>query len=231
MRCEACGFESASGLRFCGRCGERLAAGCPSCGFENPDGFNFCGACGAPLDDVAARPATARAAAGSTERNPRSYTPKHLADKILQSKSALEGEREQVTVLFADVKGSMDLAEQLDPEAWHRVGNSQSFLPLKGEGDLQAALRADAVRYQTIAVDIADRTGNLSLRCGTRTILMFGLAHCFGQLRHAERVADELIALAQEDSHVAAEVSGFPPLQAAACAITASDLIAIRSWR
>jgi class 3 adenylate cyclase len=53
--------------------------------------------------------------------NSRSYTPKHLADKILQSRSALEGERKQVTVLFADVKGSMELAEQLDPEAWHAI--------------------------------------------------------------------------------------------------------------
>jgi class 3 adenylate cyclase/tetratricopeptide (TPR) repeat protein len=52
---------------------------------------------------------------------PRSYTPKHLADKILQSKSALEGERKQVTVLFADVRGSMELAEQLDPEEWHAI--------------------------------------------------------------------------------------------------------------
>jgi class 3 adenylate cyclase/tetratricopeptide (TPR) repeat protein len=55
------------------------------------------------------------------ERAPRDYTPKHLADKILQSKSAIEGERKQVTVLFADVKGSLELAEQVDPEAWHRI--------------------------------------------------------------------------------------------------------------
>ena len=64
------------------------------------------------------------AAAGATSestRAPRDYTPKHLADKILQSKSALEGERKQVTVLFADVKGSMELAGQLDPEEWHRI--------------------------------------------------------------------------------------------------------------
>jgi class 3 adenylate cyclase len=53
--------------------------------------------------------------------DPRSYTPKHLADKILQSKSALEGERKQVTVLFADVKGSMELASQVDPEEWHNI--------------------------------------------------------------------------------------------------------------
>ena len=57
----------------------------------------------------------------SVERAPRDYTPRHLADKILQSKSALEGERKQVTVLFADVKGSMELAEQVDPEEWHRI--------------------------------------------------------------------------------------------------------------
>ncbi len=57
----------------------------------------------------------------SPQRDPRAYTPKHLADKILQSKSALEGERKQVTVLFADVKGSMELAEQLDAEEWHKI--------------------------------------------------------------------------------------------------------------
>jgi class 3 adenylate cyclase/tetratricopeptide (TPR) repeat protein len=55
------------------------------------------------------------------ERAPRDYTPKHLADKILQSKSAIEGERKQVTVLFADVQHSTELSEALDPEAWHRI--------------------------------------------------------------------------------------------------------------
>jgi class 3 adenylate cyclase len=61
------------------------------------------------------------AAGWDPRRSPRTYTPKHLADKILQSKSALEGERKQVTVLFADVKGSMELPGQLDPEAWHAI--------------------------------------------------------------------------------------------------------------
>ena len=70
----------------------------------------------------AAAPVTGPAVAPSPPaRNPLTYTPKHLADKILQSKSALEGERKQVTVLFADVKGSMELAEQLDPEQWHHI--------------------------------------------------------------------------------------------------------------
>ncbi len=60
-------------------------------------------------------------AATAAGPDPHTYTPKHLADKILQSKSALEGERKQVTVMFADVKGSMELAEQLDPEEWHAI--------------------------------------------------------------------------------------------------------------
>ncbi|MHC5025021.1 MAG: hypothetical protein ACYTGG_14145 [Planctomycetota bacterium] len=66
-----------------------------------------------------------------TEEAPReraSYTPKHLADKILRSKSAIEGERKQVTVLFADVHGSMALAEQVDPEEWHRILDSVTRL-------------------------------------------------------------------------------------------------------
>jgi class 3 adenylate cyclase len=66
------------------------------------------------------------------ERAPRDYTPRHLADKILQSKSALEGERKQVTVLFADVKGSMELAEQVDPEEWHRI--LDRFFQILSEG-------------------------------------------------------------------------------------------------
>lgn len=63
---------------------------------------------------------------------PRDYTPKHLADKILQSKSALEGERKHVTVLFADVKGSMELAQQLDPEDWHEI--LERFFEILTEG-------------------------------------------------------------------------------------------------
>jgi class 3 adenylate cyclase/tetratricopeptide (TPR) repeat protein len=64
--------------------------------------------------------------------DPRSYTPQHLADKILQSKSALEGERKQVTVVFADVKGSMELAEQIDAEEWHEI--LESFFEILTDG-------------------------------------------------------------------------------------------------
>src|SRR5881409_1283670 len=82
---------------------------CPSCGHENPAGARFCNDCGARL------------AAPATTPEPRSYTPRHLVEKILASKSALEGERKPVTVLFADVARSMELAERVDPEEWHRL--------------------------------------------------------------------------------------------------------------
>ena len=99
-------------MAFCGRCGSRLASLCPSCGFANPEGFAFCGKCGARVAEAPAPPRQGSAAFAS----PRSYTPKHLAEKILTSKAALEGERKQVTVLFADLKGSMELLADRDPE-------------------------------------------------------------------------------------------------------------------
>ncbi len=87
-----------------------------------PENARFCPQCAHP---VAAAAAPAPTVPVPAAREPLSYTPKHLADKILQSKSALEGERKQVTVLFADVKGSMELAEQLDPES---IGRTSSVL-------------------------------------------------------------------------------------------------------
>ncbi len=124
MDCPSCGHGNRETARFCGECTAPLAREmeCPECGTANPAGQKFCDNCTHPLAAEGAAPA----------RDPLSYTPKHLADKILQSKSALEGERKQVTVLFADVKGSMELAEQLDPEEWH--GILERFFEILSEG-------------------------------------------------------------------------------------------------
>jgi hypothetical protein len=126
MRCISCGVENPADASFCGECAAPLAGtlNCPSCGKANPAKQKFCNGCG-------------RLLGGSTDRSasadPRTYTPKHLADKILTSCSALEGERKQVTVLFADLKGSMGLAEQVDAEEWHRI--MDRFFAILGEGD------------------------------------------------------------------------------------------------
>ena len=123
MRCSKCGRENRAGRRFCAHCGGKLTLVCSSCQAENEPGEQFCGDCGQRI----AEPAKAR-----PPPEPRSYTPKHLAEKILTSRSALEGERKQVTVLFADVKGSTELASELDPEEWHRI--MDRFFQILAEG-------------------------------------------------------------------------------------------------
>jgi class 3 adenylate cyclase len=122
FNCPSCGNANPAGKRFCGDCGTAVANRCSHCGADNPANKKFCGDCDASLFDAgSAGGSPAGVGGGRAVRARSTYTPKHLADKILQSKSALEGERKQVTVLFADVKGSMELAEQLDPEEWHRI--------------------------------------------------------------------------------------------------------------
>jgi class 3 adenylate cyclase len=113
MNCPKGHTENLADSAFCEECSAPLEATCPTCGTSNRRTAKFCRKCRAALVDSQQ--------SRVESRNPASYTPKHLADKILQSKSALEGERKQVTVLFADVKGSMELAEQLDPEEWHTI--------------------------------------------------------------------------------------------------------------
>ena len=83
---------------------------CPGCNEVNRSEARFCDGCGAPVAKAAIDGAA-----------PDTYTPRHLADKILTTRSALEGERKQVTVFFADVARSMELAEAMDPEEWHAI--------------------------------------------------------------------------------------------------------------
>jgi class 3 adenylate cyclase len=116
MQCSSCGFENQAGMNFCGRYGTKLANMCPSCGFNNPADHAFCGKCGTSLMVSTSAPGPAQSAL-EPEREPLSYTPPHLTEKILTSRSALEGERKQVTVCFADIKDSTELIKDLDPEA------------------------------------------------------------------------------------------------------------------
>ena len=109
MKCPRCERENREGRPFCAECGASLAFACHSCGFSNEPGENFCGGCGARLGTPAV-PAAARFS------SPEAYTPQYLAEKILTSKAVLEGEPKRVTVLFADLKGSMELLADRDPE-------------------------------------------------------------------------------------------------------------------
>ena len=110
MQCPQCQHDNEVGAKFCEECAASLARICGNCGHQLSQTAKFCPACAHP---------TGLAAAGSTARrfaSPETYTPRHLAERILHSQAALEGERKQVTVLFADLKGSMELLADRDPE-------------------------------------------------------------------------------------------------------------------
>ena len=113
MRCPHCRHETRERARFCGACGASLESSvpCPRCAALNPPDQKFCDACGESLSS----------AGGAPVRDARAYTPRHLIDRILTTRGALEGERKQVSVLFADLVDSMRLAERLGAEEWHRV--------------------------------------------------------------------------------------------------------------
>ena len=96
MECPRCHSESRAGRRFCGECGLSFASSCPFCTFQNEGGERFCGGCGRSL--------TVFTASEPKLSSRQTYTPRHLAEKILSSRAALEGERKLVTVLFADIK-------------------------------------------------------------------------------------------------------------------------------
>jgi class 3 adenylate cyclase/tetratricopeptide (TPR) repeat protein len=114
MQCPQCQQDNREGRRFCAACGAPLPFPCPACGFANEAGEKFCGGCGTPL--TGPLPAQGPQSQAPPPQTPHSYTPSHLAEKILHSRAALEGERKQVTVLFADLKGSMELLADRDPE-------------------------------------------------------------------------------------------------------------------
>ena len=111
MHCPRCGFENPEGLKFCNACGTPLLGRCAQCGFANQPQAKFCGDCGAAL----APPARASTAPPLAARPhpPLTYTPGYLAEKILTSRTALEGERKLVTVLFADLKESVKYRGEL----------------------------------------------------------------------------------------------------------------------
>ena len=182
MDCPSCGHANRQEVRFCDRCGAAFAVSCVACGTTLRPNARFCDVCGARVTPGRAESPGEGDGRQSGVDSPRSYTPRHLTEKILHNRSALEGERKQVTVLFADVKGSMDLAAQVDAEDWHRIM------------DRFFAVLADGVhRFE----------GTINQYTGDGIMALFGapLAHedhaqraCYAALR----LRDELRRYAQE---------------------------------
>jgi class 3 adenylate cyclase len=114
MQCPECQFENREGAKFCKECGEKLELACQKCGTRLSPYSKFCDECGTELVAFKKAPPVSYS-------EPQSYTPKHLADKILTSRSNIEGERKIVSVLFADVANYTSISEKLDPEQVHQI--------------------------------------------------------------------------------------------------------------
>src|SRR5262245_4148712 len=194
MQCPQCRHANPPGTKFCGECGARLQSLCPACQTPNPPSNKFCSECGqrlpgaAPAPTPAPAPEAAPVATSARFASPDAYTPKHLAEKILTSKGAIEGERKIVTVMFSDVSGFTAMSEKLDPEDVHGImdrafevileavhryeGTVNQFLgdgvmalfgaPIAHEDHAQRALSA-ALRIQTnlkpLAEEVTGATG------------------------------------------------------------------------
>jgi class 3 adenylate cyclase/tetratricopeptide (TPR) repeat protein len=117
MICPQCQRENLPDAAFCDRCGMRFETVCSHCGQLNRSESRFCRICGHTIPQTAAI---------APPRDPEvpppdTYVPRHLAEKILASRQSLEGERKQVTVLFADIRDSMKLIENRDPEEAQKI--------------------------------------------------------------------------------------------------------------
>ena len=121
VSCPHCAHGNPVRARFCLECGRRLVPACASCGAELPEGAKFCIECGRPVAPADAAAPAASASLNRAARAPATYTPRHLAERILTSRAALAGERKAVTVLFCDLVGSTALAERLGPEGMHTL--------------------------------------------------------------------------------------------------------------
>src|SRR6266851_4810046 len=104
MRCSACGFDNRDGAKFCIECGVRFPSRCARCGFENTPTAKFCSECGAPLQSDTSSPGSAARQTGLVEQ------------PLVDAADVPDGERKTVTALFADIKGSTELMEDIDPE-------------------------------------------------------------------------------------------------------------------
>src|SRR5213080_5029371 len=194
MKCPRCQAENRERARFCRECGATFGAVCSSCGAKVEAGSKFCDGCGAPVDAT-----TAPGPGSSRFASPESYIPKHLAEKILTSKSAMEGERKHVTVLFADLKGSMELLADRDPEEARRILDPVLERMMEAvhryEGTVNQVMGDGIMALFGAIIPSPTKTmpsGPATPRCACRKRSSSTPRHCSAARAHSSRVSVQL---------------------------------------
>ena len=147
---------------------------CPACGYANPAEARFCNQCGSGLDSAATAPV----------RGPADYTPRHLAERILKLRSSIEGERKQVSVLFADVKDSVALSSRVGAEEWHSILDRY---------------------FQILSAGIHHYEGTVNQYTGDGIMALFGTP--FAHEDHAQRACHAALELRRELEFFAAALA------------------------
>ena len=124
MRCSTCQHENKPSAKFCSNCGTKLEQVCPKCGAKVDPDDRFCSECSTELKTAG----TSAPVKTGPAFDALSYTPKHLAKRILSKRTLIEGERRTITVLYADAKGFTPISEQLGEEAIYDL--SKEFVEL-----------------------------------------------------------------------------------------------------
>ena len=114
MKCPECQTDNREGMKFCEECGTKMEMVCPNCSARLPPDKKFCGECGHRISSPEAAPSI-------DYSEPKTYTPKFMAEKILTTRSSIEGEHKLVTVFFADVANYTTMSENLNPEDVHQI--------------------------------------------------------------------------------------------------------------
>src|SRR4030095_7966157 len=170
-RCPRCNERAPTDAGFCPDCGAKLVTTCERCRTSNAASYRYCKACGSPLQQTAAKQAGGKG--HSTQQVP----PPYPVEGLLNAATLLEGERKQVTVLFADIKGSLEILTDRDPE------EARSLLDAVVERMVEAVHESEGLVNQVL---------------GDGIMALFGapVAHenhairaCYAALRMHERVA------------------------------------------
>ena len=223
MKCSCCQHDNPPGAKFCEECAAPLQRACANCGALVSPAAKFCSECAHPVGKAAAAPEQFDA--------PERHTPKHLAEKIPASKSAPEGERRQLTVLFCDMVGFTELANRVDPEVLQRIIRTYedacavcitryegyvfqrlgdgivAFFgyPLAHEGEAERAIHAGLEIIEALSkLDVPD-ADHLAVRIGIATGLVVVSSAEKGAVGETMNLASRLQGIAQPGRIVVSE--------------------------
>jgi hypothetical protein len=141
MQCPECQHENPESAKFCVECGEKFEKTCPACGFSNSPSFKFCAECGHNITQPS-EPAPKDLSFDEKIEKIQKYLPGGVTEKVLAQRGKIEGEKKQVTVLFADLESFTPLVEKIGPEEAYSIMDEIYEILIHKVHDYEGSLRS-----------------------------------------------------------------------------------------